>query len=85
MSRRLSAVLLANIATHPAVWLVFPRLGFAWIPTTIVAELWAFGLEAWLYALVFLPGKARTAVLLSFVANVASFAAGVLLWRLGIL
>jgi hypothetical protein len=44
--RRLSAVIVANVASHPAVWFVFPRLGLGYVRFVTLAEIWAFGSEA---------------------------------------
>jgi hypothetical protein len=82
-ARRLGVFLLANVASHPAVWFVFPRLGLSWAGATTLAELWAFGVEAGAFALVFEPGRWREAVLISLAANACSFGAGVALWSLG--
>lgn len=85
LTRGTSAVLLANIASHPAVWLIFPRLGLSWGLTTLISEAWAVGVEAWLYAVVFPSRSGRSAIWLSLAANAASFAAGLVLAALGIL
>lgn len=82
-ARRLGVFLLANVASHPAVWFVFPRLGLSWAAATTLAELWAFGVEAGTFGLVFEQGRWRDAVLVSLAANAASFGCGAVLWKLG--
>lgn len=81
-TRRAGAVVLANLASHPIVWLVIPELGLGWPLWLIVAELWAVVVEATLYVLVF-RGR-RQAVLASLVANAASLAVGLVLRRAGL-
>ena len=52
--RRILAVLIANLATHPLVWFFFTRLGWSWTMVTWVAEAWAFGFEIVVYRVIFL-------------------------------
>jgi hypothetical protein len=85
LPRRASAVLLANVASHPAVWLIFPRLGLGWGLAVLLSEIWAACLETWLYLLVFREGKFRSAALLSLAANATSFGVGTVLGVLGFL
>jgi hypothetical protein len=82
-SRRLAAVVLANLCSHPVVWLVIPELGLGWPAWIVVAELWAFAIEALLYGVVF-AGQARRAVVASLAANAASLAVGLLLRAAGL-
>jgi len=60
--RRASIIAVANLASHPAVWLIFPELGagLGLSSTTrlIVSEIWAFALEGWIYWL--FVGSSRT-------------------------
>jgi hypothetical protein len=87
LGRRISVIAVANIASHPAVWLIFPELcsGLGWSRTTslLLSEAWAFSLEAWIYWL-FLGGPhARLAVKAAVVANAFSLGVGYGLRALG--
>lgn len=85
--RRVGIIAVCNIASHPAVWLVFPELGagLGWsrTPTLVLSEVWAFGLEALIYALFLGPGQARKAVYVSTLANALSLSLGFALHALG--
>ena len=87
LGRRLSLIAIANVATHPAVWLIFPELGAArgWPATvTLVAsEAWAFGFEAFVYWVFLGNGRARAAIATSVAANATSFGLGFLLRAFG--
>lgn len=77
--RRAAAVVVANLASHPAVWFVFPAFGLAHLPTIVLSEAWAVGLEFLIYLLV-LPGLRRSdALAASAIANAASFVGWLLL------
>ena len=82
-------IALCNIATHPAVWLIFPELGagLGWPRwgTLAVSEVWAFGLEALIYGLFLGPGQGRKAAYTSTFANGLSLALGFGLRGLGLL
>jgi hypothetical protein len=90
--RRAALVVLANLATHPMVWFVFPNLGLG-EARVAVSELFAVVVEAAAYFL-FWPttaasGARVTGVALrsfgtSAIANGASFAAGLTLRALGV-
>jgi hypothetical protein len=75
-ARRMSVVLIANLATHPLVWFFFARLG--WSRTTLawVAESWAFGFEIFAYRVIFPMATWRRCTLVSVAANSASFLLG---------
>ncbi len=75
-SRRLAAVMLANVASHPAVWFVLPELGLRYQPMVALAEAWAVAAEVAAYAIVFPALGARRALGVSAVANAASFGIG---------
>jgi hypothetical protein len=73
---RVLLVALANLASHPAVWFVFPDLGLGYAAWLVLAELWAVAVEAIAYR-VLLPGvTTRRALLVALAANAASLAAG---------
>ncbi|HEY6478016.1 MAG TPA: hypothetical protein VI456_15670 [Polyangia bacterium] len=78
--RRFLLAVFAQLATHPLVWFIFPRLvGLTGRTSMLLSELWAWLAEAAFYALVF-PGLPATRALgVSALANGASVAAGLLL------
>jgi hypothetical protein len=76
---RIAVVLLAQLATHPAVWFVFPEFRFTRTSYMVGAELWAVLLEALLYGLVFSELPWTGALGVAALANGASFAVGLLL------
>lgn len=78
LGRRLLAVAFGNLASHPAVWFVFP----AFLRGTValgVEETWAVAVEAALYALVFPTLGARGALAVSALANGISLGIGLAL------
>lgn len=78
-TRRLATVSLAQAASHPAVWFIFPLFLWRRPLYLAVAESWAVLLEAAVYRLA-LPGLSwRRALASSFLANAASFAVGAFL------
>jgi hypothetical protein len=81
--RRLGLVVFAQLATHPLVWFVFPRLvGLTGRTSLLLSELWAWLAEAAFYGLVFPGLSAPRALGVSALANGASMAAGLLLANL---
>ncbi len=78
--RRAAVALFAQLATHPAVWFVFPYIvGLTGRESRWLSELWAFSAEACLYA-VALPGvRPLRATGVSALANGASYATGLVL------
>ena len=79
LARRVLAVLVANLASHPIVWFVVARVIAARAVMIPVAEAWAIGSEAVVFALVF-PSLPRLRALgVSAVANAGSFLAGLAL------
>jgi hypothetical protein len=83
--RRATAVLVANLATHPLVWFFWTRLGWSWTIATCVAEGWAFGFEVLVYRLVFPNGPWKRCALVSFAANASSYLLGLVAVRWGYL
>ena len=85
--RRCALIAVCNIASHPAVWLIFPELGggLGWtrLTTLTLSEVWAFGLEALIYGLFLGAGSARQAALTSTLANGLSLSIGLGLRALG--
>ncbi len=78
--RRIALIAFANLATHPLVWFVFPKLLLPYLAQLTLAEFWAFGLEAIFYTMVFNIRPARAA-LVSFTANAVSATLGYYLMR----
>ncbi len=70
-------VAFANLATHPSVWFVFTQLFLAGtVEYVIAAEGWAVAIEGLFYALVVRGITVRQAIVVTVVANAASFAVG---------
>jgi hypothetical protein len=76
--RRLAAlVVFANLATHPAVWFIFPQLFLVGTTSfTVAAELWAVAAEAIFYGVAIRGVTPLRAIGTSVAANVASFVVG---------
>ena len=79
--RRASAVVLANLASHPLVWFVLARVIASRTVLTLVGEPWAVASEAFVYALVFPALRPWRAVAVSALANALSFVLGVVATR----
>jgi hypothetical protein len=75
---RLGAIVaFANLATHPAVWFVFPQvLTVGTVEYIVAAEAWAIAVEAVFYAVAIRGLAVRSAVTVALVANAASFLVG---------
>lgn len=82
--RRLGAVTVANVASHPAVWFVFPDLVSSWHTALLLSEAWALGSEVLVYRLVFPTLSWRKAFAASALANGASILAGIALRTAGV-
>ncbi|HEY8925306.1 MAG TPA: hypothetical protein VIU64_13055 [Polyangia bacterium] len=78
LGRRLEAVALAQLLSHPAVWFVFPLLELRRLPFLVLVEAWAIGVELLLYRLTFVTVPWTRALAVSALANGASFACGIL-------
>lgn len=74
--RRLLAVLLVNLATHPLVWFFFTHLGWSWTTVSWVAEGWAFGFEILAYRVIFARASWKRCALVSIAANLGSYLVG---------
>jgi hypothetical protein len=79
IGRRLAAVVLVNLATHPLVWFLFPGLAARHAIRLLLSEAWAFGAEAAGYLVVWPALGVRRAVVVSLLANGVSFGAGLVL------
>jgi len=76
-------VVFANLATHPAVWFIFPQLFYvSTIPFLAASELWAVAAEAVFYAVAFRSVTPVRAVATSVAANGASFLVGLVVTEL---
>lgn len=84
VSRRLGAVAFAQVASHPAVWFVFPELFTRWEVALVLSELWALGSEILIYRLVFPSLSFRRALAASALANGASIFVGIVLRAFGV-
>lgn len=78
LARRAVAVCLAQLATHPAVWFIWPLFGFERLPYLLVAESFALLTEALFYGFVFTALPWQRALAASALANAASYMLG--LW-----
>jgi hypothetical protein len=77
--RRVALAFFANLASHPAVWFVFPALGTAPDTTLWISEAWAIASEVAFYVVV-LPEASRLRLLgVVTLANGASWGVGVAL------
>ena len=81
--RRVLAVLLANLSTHPLVWFFFTRVGWSWAVGIWVAEAWAFGFEIVAYRVIFANASWKRCALVSVSANGVSYLLGLLAARWG--
>lgn len=79
LGRRAGLIFYASLATHPAVWFIFPRLELTYTEMVIAAETWAVAAEAVLYALVFRGVELWRAAAISLIANGASYGIGLIL------
>ena len=82
--RRLGAVLLVNVASHPAVWFVFPELSLSRFATVGLSELWAVVLETAGFRLIFAGLTLRRAFGVALLANALSLLLGLLLRAAGL-
>ena len=82
-ARRVAIVVLANLATHPLVWFLFPGLALGSAARFALSEAWAVGAETAVYTIVWPALPVRRAALVSLIANASSVAVGLILRRLG--
>ena len=80
--RRALTAFFATLATHPIVWFVLPELGLGEGARLFASEAWAIGAEGVFYRIFLPPFTWRGALCTSVVANLASFALGLLYYRL---
>jgi hypothetical protein len=79
LPRRLGAVCLGQLATHPAVWFIWPLLGWSRPTYLLVAESFAVVIEMLVYRLVFERLPWSRALAASALANATSLVIGLLL------
>jgi hypothetical protein len=80
VTRRGAIAIFANLATHPAVWFVFPKLCLDGGTLLVVQESWAVIVE-WLVYFTVIPSLTLGRALgVSALANGVSFAIGLLLY-----
>jgi hypothetical protein len=77
--RRMAVVIVANLATHPLVWFLFPGLAIGAGARLALSEAWALLAELAIYRIVWSALPIRRAALVSLAANAASLIAG-LVW-----
>lgn len=80
--RIIAAVALANLATHPLVWFLFPGLTLPYLTRVVLSEIFAVAIEAPAYSLTLPRLAPRRALLMSLLANGASLLLG---WGLRVL
>jgi hypothetical protein len=85
LHRRIGAIALVNLASHPLVWFVFPALGLAHPSRLALSETWAVVSELAGYRVIWPELSLRRAAMVSLCANATSFAAGLALQAWGVL
>lgn len=78
-SRRIAAVCLAQLATHPSVWFIWPLLGLSRPLFLLVAESFAVVVETLIYRLSLPQAKWSRCIAASALANATSVLVGVCL------
>jgi hypothetical protein len=77
LARRIVLIVFANLVTHPAVWYVFSQwFVVGTLAYTLAAEGWAVAAEAVFYLVTIRGLGVNRAIVVSVVANAASFAIG---------
>jgi hypothetical protein len=77
--RRIGALVIANLATHPLVWFLFPALRLSYPIRSTLSEIMAVVVEAGAYLVVWPRLGTRRAFVMSFAANAASVLLGLAL------
>lgn len=80
-SRRIATVCIAQLATHPSVWFIWPLFGWPRPSYLLAAEAFALLTEALIYRLVFERLAWSRAFAASALANGSSIVVGLLLLR----
>jgi len=76
LSRRACAVALANLATHPLVWFLFPGLAVSAGARLALSEIWAVAAELAIYRIVWPALSTGRATVVSLAANAVSMVVG---------
>jgi len=77
--RRVAVACLAQLASHPAVWFIFPAFAWPRLTYLAIAETWAVLVETGVYRLA-IPGlRTKRAFTVALVANALSYGLGLLL------
>ncbi|MCS6899497.1 MAG: hypothetical protein RMJ98_07240 [Myxococcales bacterium] len=84
LPRRAGLIFFAQMASHPAVWFLFPELRMGSENTLILSESWAVCSEMLFYTLAFQGLGGRRALGTAALANGASYGVGLLLHRLAL-
>lgn len=79
--RRASGILIANLASHPLVWFVFPGARLSYVTQVSLSEIWAVAAEVFVYIVIWPRLGARRAFWISLAANAASFLVGICVQR----
>jgi hypothetical protein len=79
LRRRIPLAVVAQLASHPAVWFVFFALPLRYTTALVLSESWAVLSEATIYALLGDNVSWRRALGVSLLANTASYLASFLL------
>lgn len=79
LPQRVALAVIANLASHPLVWFVFPELGLDYHAWLVLAEAWAVLVETFVYMTQVPALGLRRAALISLAANATSVAAGFVL------
>lgn len=77
--RAAGLIVFAQVASHPAVWFIFPELGLSFQTMVVAAESWAVLSEMLFYLLVFRGTTPREAFGVAALANGASYGLGILI------
>ena len=80
--RRSMAIVFANLATHPAVWFIFPGATLGMNARIALSELFAVVVEVLIYRVVWPELSWRRALLTSVCANAASALSGPFVLRM---
>ena len=77
--RRSAGIVIANLATHPLVWFVFPAAVLRFTTRIALSELWAFSAEVLVYRVIWPALSWRRALITSLLANAITALIGLVL------
>lgn len=84
VGRRIGLLIYAQLASHPAVWFIFPRVIENFDTMVVVAEAWAVLSEALFFVIAFPKVGPVRALGVAALNNGLSFGAGLVLRRFGL-